>query len=252
MHPTERQSHILRTVLERGKRGIGDLAAELEVSRETIRRDVRPLASQGLVVKLHGAIVAPERLREPPFERRLRAMMEEKLRIAARCAAIIEDGDSLILDTGSTTCYVAQALREHSNLTVVTNSAEIARTLATRNGNRVYMAGGELRGDDGAALGAAAVDFVRQFQVQYGILSIGAIDGAKGLMDAHLLEAEFSRMVIGQAEHVIVVSDHSKFGNRGFVKVCDLEAIDTLITDRQPPPAFLRQLNNADVAVEIA
>lgn len=252
MHPSERQAQILRSVTQRGSIGIGELADELTVSKETVRRDVKPLVSQGLVVKLHGAISVPERLREPPFERRMRANMEEKLRIAARCAAMIEDGDSLMLDTGSTTCYVAQALRERSKLTIVTNSAEIARTLATRNGNRVYMAGGELRGDDGAALGAAAVAFVQQFQVQHAILSISAIDKENGLMDAHLAEAEFSRMVIRQAERTIVAADHTKFGRRGFVRVCDLENIATLVTDTEPPAPFGSQLAAAGVAVEIA
>ena len=143
--------------------------------------------------------------------------------------------------------------------TAYTRLTTIAEPNPETNGVRAYhmyevrdWRGGtpRLRGDDGAALGSSAVDFARQFQVQYGILSIGAIDGDRGLMDAHLQEAEFSRMVIRQAEQVIVASDHSKFGQRGFVKVCDLTAIDTLITDRPPPPAFLRQL--ADVAVEIA
>jgi DeoR family glycerol-3-phosphate regulon repressor len=252
MHPTSRRSHILQAVTRRGTCGIGELAAELTVSEETIRRDVRPLAAEGLVVKLHGAIMAPERLREPPFERRMRDNMAEKLRIAARAAEIIKDGDSLMIDTGSTTCYVAQALREHANLMVVTNSAEIARTLATRNGNRVYFAGGELRGDDGAALGAAAVEFVRQFQAQYAVLSIGAIDKDRGFMDAHLAEAEFSRMVLSQVERKIVVADHSKFGRKGFVKVCDLNGIDTLITDSPPPAYFARYLANAGVSVQIA
>ncbi len=252
MHPTERQSLILKAVMQRGSCAIGELAEELTVSKETIRRDVKPLASQGLVVKVHGAIMVPERLREPPFERRMRDNMEEKLRIAAHCARMIEDGDSLMLDTGSTTCYVARALRERSNLTVVTNSAEIARTLATRNGNRVYMAGGELRGDDGAALGAAAVAFVQQFAVRYAVLSIGAIDRSTGLMDAHLAEAEFSRTVMDRAEHVVVVADHTKFGRKGFVRVCGLDRIDTLITDAPPPAAFARALAEAGVTVEIA
>ncbi len=252
MHPTERQTKILKTVMERGQCGIGDLANALTVSRETIRRDVKPLADEGLVVKVHGAIMVPERLREPPFERRMRANMDGKMRIAERCAAMVRDGESLMLDTGSTTCYVARALVRHRNLTVVTNSAEIAGLLATRNGNRLYMAGGELRGDDGAALGAPAIHFIEQFQVQHAVLSIGAIDKDDGLMDAHLAEAEYSRTVIRQARHRIVVSDHTKFGARGFVKVCGFDEIDTLITDSEPPMGIAKRLAEAGVIVEIA
>jgi len=252
MHPTRRQSEVLKAVMLRGSCGIRELAVEFAVSDETIRRDVKSLVAEGLVVKVHGAVLVPERLREPPFQRRMHAMREEKQRIALAAARTIRDGQSLMVDTGSTTCYVAQALREHSNLTLVTNSAEIARTLATRNGNRVYMAGGELRGDDGAALGSSAVAFVRQFQVQTAILSIGGIDHREGLMDAHLEEAEFSRTVIAQAERTLVVADHTKFGRKGFVKVCEWEAIDELVTDRVVPAPFANQLARAGVAVQTA
>ena len=93
---------------------------------------------------------------------------------------------------------------------------------------------------------------MQQFEVKFAILSIGAIHPNNGLMDAHLVEAEFSRTVMAQAEHTIVVADRSKFGCRGFVKVCAPDLIDTLITDCAPPPPFPERLKEAGVAVEIA
>lgn len=251
LHPTKRQSEILRYVGLHGSYPIGDLASELGVSDETIRRDVRSLADEGLVMKVHGAIVAPDHLREGPFQHRLLENREEKLRIAAYAAGLVGHGESIMLDTGSTTAYVAQNLTTHRNLLAVTNSLEAARSLASKNGNRVYMAGGEIRADDGATFGAAANSFASRFQVDTAFLSITAINERDALMVAELWEAEFSRVVIGQAARVIVVADHSKFGRRALIKVCDFAAIHMLITSAPPPPAVADSLRAAGTEVVV-
>ena len=130
-----------------GQVTINDLAVQLGVSGETVRRHVDPLVKRGLALRVHGGIIAPISTQEAPFHSRL-----AKRRLAKAASELIKDGDSLIIDCGSTTAYVAQALCDHSSLNVVTNSIEIARTLASRNGNRTYVTGGELRPDDAAAL----------------------------------------------------------------------------------------------------
>ncbi|MEQ8665046.1 MAG: DeoR/GlpR family DNA-binding transcription regulator [Rhodospirillales bacterium] len=252
LHPTKRQSEILRAVKLYGTCPVGELARELNVSDETIRRDVRLLVEEGLVIKVHGAIVAPDHLREDPFQLRLQEHRAEKIRIAARAAALVGHGDSVMLDTGSTTAYVAQSLVEHRNLFAVTNSVEVARSLANQNGNRVYMAGGEIRADDGAAFGESANEFASRFQVDKGFLSIAAISGTEGFMDNELWEADYSRVVIRQAAKVIVVADHSKFDRRAFVKVCGFDEVDTLITSELPPTAVRLELDAAGVEVIVA
>ena len=244
-----RQADILRAVTERGACTVVDLAAALDVSGETIRRDIKVMANEGLVRKVHGGVRLPGPNRESGFHQRLRRNAKAKEAIGARAALEVRNGDSLMLDTGSSTAFVAEALHDHRDLLVVTNSADIARTLATRNGNRVYMAGGELRADDGAALGTSAANFVGQFRVRLALLSIAAIDAEDGLMDYHLPEAEFSRVVMERAERTVVLADHSKFGARALVRVAGLKDIDTLITDRAPPAPFGRLLAEADVRV---
>ena len=119
--------------------------------------------------------------------------------IARHVATSIADGDSIMMDTGTTTSILARALLDKRGLTIVTNSSDVARTLATVNGNKVYMAGGELHGDNGAAFGRTAIDFVRHFRVRHAIISIAAIDIATGPMDYHLAEADFARTVLGCA-----------------------------------------------------
>lgn len=147
MGHSKRHGDILRLLEETGTITTAGLAQRLGVSQETVRRDIRPLSETGMVVKLHGAISLPSMIGEAPFERRLRDNADAKRAIARLVAQGIRDGDSVMLDTGTTTSYLARELRLRRRLTVVTNSSDIARTLATVNGNRVHMAGGELRSD---------------------------------------------------------------------------------------------------------
>ncbi len=252
MRPTVRQNEILRLVRAQGACAIGELAAELQVSDETIRRNVKPLVSEGLVEKVHGGIVLPEPFHEPPIQKRMRQQAEAKRRIAAALARRMRDRDSLMIDTGSTTAYLAQALSEHSELVVVTNSSYIAGLLASRNGNRVFLAGGELRAHDAAAFGPEAIAFLRRFEVRHAILSMGGIHAEKGCMYHHLCEADAARAMMAQAERVSVVADHTKFGRASLVKVCDLEEIATLVTDEPPEPRLARRLREAEVEVLVA
>jgi len=244
-----RQSAILKAVTARGSCTVTELARELDVSGETIRRDIRVMAREGLVRKVHGGVSMPDTLRESSFRQRLQENAEAKQSIARLAAQQVKNGDSLMVDTGSTTLYTARELVDHHDLMLITNCTEIARTLAHGNGNRVFLVGGELRGDDGALFGGEAVRFVARFRCRVALLSIGAIDLAGGFMDFHPEEAEFSQAVIAQSSRVIVAADHSKFGRQASVKVCDLSGIDTVITDRPPPPAFATALAEAEVEV---
>lgn len=252
MYPTKHRSEILRAVRLRGSCTIGELAHELDVSAETVRRHVRPLVSDGLVQKVHGGIVLPDALAEPPFNRRMTENAAAKQRIATVAAAQVASGESVMIDSGSTTAYVARALRYHTNLFVVTNGIEIARTLATRNSNRVNMAGGELRADDAATFGPDVLKFVTQFRVQHAILSVGAIDDAMNMMVFHLNEAEVARAYMEQAERTIVVADSSKLGRRGPVKICALDQADLLITDEVPSGPLRERLATAGVKLLVA
>jgi len=246
-----RQSAILKAVTARGSCTVTELARDLEVSGETIRRDIRVMARQGLVRKVHGGVSVPDQLRESSFRQRLLENAEAKQIIARLAAEQVQNGDSLMMDTGSTTAYVARELVDHRDLMLITNCTEIARTLARGSSNRVFLVGGELRGDDGALFGAEAARYVGRYRCRVALLSIGAIDLVGGFMDFHPEEAEFSQAVIAQASRVVVAADHSKFGRQATVKVCDLADVDALITDRAPPPAFAKRLAEAEVEVMV-
>ena len=248
----KRHSAILRILQEEGTCSIADLARRMNVSLETIRRDVKPLTDAGEVLKVHGAVSLPYQFGEAPYERRMRENADAKRAIAMQASRHIQDGDSVMLDTGTTTSYLARELRKRRDLTVVTNSSDVARTLATVNGNTVYMAGGALRGDSGAAFGHAAMDFVSRFQVRHAIISIGALATETGAMDNNLEEAEFGRAVLARGANRMIVSDCSKFGRQGLVKVCDLSDMDVLVTDAAPSGPLAEALEAAGVRVETA
>jgi DeoR family glycerol-3-phosphate regulon repressor len=245
---TKRHGAILDLLKEKGSLSVTSLAEALGVSTETARRDIRALVDAGTAVRVHGAVGLAGQTGEASFERRMRENAAEKRAIARRMATEIADGDSLMLDTGTTTSFLARELLGHRRLTVVTNSSDIARILATVNGNRVFMAGGELRGDSGAALGVSALAFIRAFAVQHAIISAGAVD-ASGVMDFDLQEAEFARTVLECGDRRYVVTDASKFGRRGFIRVAGFDRLAAIVTNAAPPPDVATAIASAGVAV---
>lgn len=248
---SKRDAEILRIVREDGTSSIASLARRLGVSQESIRRDVRPLTQSQQLIKVHGAVTLPYYRGEAPFEKRIRENAPAKRAIARAAARKVSDGDSVMLDTGTTTSLVARELLERNNLTVVTNSSDIARTLAMANDNTVYMAGGKLRGDNGAAFGAQAVEFINSFSVRWSFISIGAIDEQAGAMDYDLEEAQIARAVLARGETSYIVADCSKFERRALVQVCDFAGFDGLVTDGEPPRQIATALAEADCLLEI-
>jgi DeoR family transcriptional regulator, glycerol-3-phosphate regulon repressor len=248
---SKRHIAILAHIRNQGTATVTELAHSLNVSEETIRRDAKLLEGKGEVLKLHGSLALPHLAGEAPFERRLREHSEAKRAIARRAVQFVEDGDSIMIDTGTTTSIFAQELRSKRNLTIVTNSSDIAKTLATVNGNTVYMAGGALKGDNGAAFGPPAVEFFARFRVKHAFISIGALDAKDGPMDADLSEAEIAHMALSRADHRIILSDSSKFGKTALVKVCDFSEINRLITDALPDYELSQVLEQAGVTVNV-
>jgi len=252
MNHSKRHGDILRLVQDEGTISIADLASRLGVSLETVRRDVKPLTRDGSVVKMHGAIGLPSAVGEAPFERRMRENSDAKRLIARSLAATIADGDSVMLDTGTTTSFVARELLGHRRLTVITNSSDIARTLATVNGNKVYMAGGELKSDSGAAFGVSAIEFISRFTVAHAVISTGAVHAAMGVMDYELEEAEFARTVLTRGSRRVVVTDHTKYGKQGLVRVSGFDGFDEIFVDKAPPADIAAVLREANVKVTVA
>ncbi len=250
MLASKRHADILKLLEIDGSMAVSDLAERLGVSLETIRRDIKPLAESGAVLRMHGAVALPSALGEAPFEKRMREMSAAKKKIAECVARTITDGESLMLDTGTTTSFLARELLGHRRLTVITNSSDIARVLASVNGNRVYMAGGEIRPDSGAVFGMSAIEFIARFSVDHAIISAGAVDPS-GILDYALDEAEFARTVLSRGRRKLVVTDSSKFTRAGLIQVCAFGDISELVTDAAPPSEIAEAVRAADARLTI-
>jgi len=250
----QREQEILREVrLAGGSCRIGFLARKLDVSDETIRRNIKTLAANGLVKKVHGGVslVGLVSVVEPPFQRRMDRNTGVKKALAEKVAGMIDNGDSLFLDVGSTMAYVARALQNHQDLYIVTNSITVAHMLTARNNNRVFLAGGELRTLDGAAFGQDALSFIKRFNVQYAIMSVAAINARSGFMLYDIQEADISCAAIKQAQMSIVVADSSKFGIRAPITIQTPQECNILVTDAPPDARIAAMLERNEISLDV-
>jgi DeoR family glycerol-3-phosphate regulon repressor len=251
-HANHREREILEELrLSGGSSRIQFLAERLNVSEETIRRNLKSMEESGLVIKVHGGVHLKGHASEQPLHFRMSENAEAKRMIAAEVAAMIANGDTLFLDVGSTTAFIAVALQKHQNLFVVTNSLSVANALATRNNNRVFFAGGALRSHDGGAFGMEAVNFIRRFTVNHAILSVTAIDAQCGFMLQDMEEAEFARAAARQAASRIIVADASKFGLTAPIIIDEPRTYSTLVTNAPPPDdvGVMLQANDIDLVI---
>lgn len=243
---SKRHEEILNILGSEGTVKVLDLAQRLKVSVETVRRDLRPLSDRGTILKMHGAVGLARSGGEAPFERRMRENANAKQKIARAMAATVRNGETLMIDTGTTTSFFARALAQHERLTVITNSTDIARTLAGRNDSRVLLAGGVMNGDSGAVLGHDAVAFVQRFHVDHAVISAGAI-GVDGVMDFEPDEAVFAREVLSRGERRVVISDSTKFARSALVHVCAVSEVHQLFTETTPEASIAGYLADAGV-----
>lgn len=235
------EAQLLSTVDMRGTISVQELSRIFGVSDQTIRRVSRPLVEKGDLRKVHGALMSNHRASDPPFLARMNLNREAKVAIARAIARIVKDGDSIAIDTGSTSAFVAKALRERNNLSVVTNSAFVASTLAMVPGNNVSMAGTQLRDHDGAAFDRSAFDVIERMRVDYVLLSASMVDPNKGFLVHEQCEVDIASAMLQNASRAIIAVDHSKFltqTRRPSFCQPNLKAGDILVTDQPIPSEF--------------
>ena len=251
-HWSHRETEILDALRRFGSCRTHDLARRLDVSEETIRRNVKRLAERGLVTRMHGGVELRETGTEAPFNHRMQENVEAKEAIATAAALMIRDGESLFLDIGSTAAYVARALRHHRNLFIVTNALSVVNALVGRNDNRVFFAGGELRVTDGSALGDEALRFVQRFNFECAILTASGISAEAGFTLHDPAEATIALEVARKARRRIMVADASKFGHTAPMSGIPADQIDSLVTNAPPPGAIAGFLARHDIRVVVA
>jgi DeoR/GlpR family transcriptional regulator of sugar metabolism len=249
----QRHQAILELLEKNGSLTVAQLVERFEVSDMTVRRDLDTLESKGLLRRVHGgAVNVRGRSYEPSFLLRSAAYRDEKVRIGQMAAALVNDGDSIALDVGTTTLEVARHLNGKHNLTIITPSYQIAGLLAQQPDIRVILTGGILRPGELSLVGDLAQRFLQEFFVDKLFLGIGGIDVDAGLTEFNLEDALVKRVMFGMAKETIVVADASKFGRIAFAVVGPLHTVSRIVTDSALDAATVAQIQKLDIDVLLA
>lgn len=229
-----RQNQILDLAKGVGKVSVEDLATRFDVSPQTIRKDLNDLCDRRFLSRIHGGAILASGVENVGYEARRFISQEQKCRIGRAAAALIANGTSLFINIGTTTEEVAKALDGHDGLLVITNNLHVAAGLYEHPRIEVILAGGTVRRSDGGIMGAATVEFIRQFKVDTAVIGTSAIDADGTLLDFDYREVRVSRAIIENARRVIVVADRLKFERSAPVRIANLDDIDVFVTDRMP------------------
>jgi DeoR family glycerol-3-phosphate regulon repressor len=242
-----RQAEILEIAKAEGRVLVEDLAQRFSVTPQTIRKDLNDLCDGHVLSRIHGGAIFPGGTENVKYEARRSIAAVEKQAIGRAAAGIIPNNASLFINIGTTTEAVGEALLDHHELMVITNNINVANKLRLFPSIEVVIAGGVVRGSDGGIVGEAAVDFIRQFKVDYAVIGVSAIDEDGALLDFDLREVKVAQAIIANARHVILVADSTKFERAAPVRIGHLSQIHTFITDQCPLPSLRTIAEENDV-----
>jgi DeoR family transcriptional regulator of aga operon len=248
----ERRRAILELLTQEGRVLVKDLAPRFGISQVTIRKDLEILHSRGELHRTHGgALPVPTgALLDPSLREKEKLHRKEKQRIGMAAARLVKEGESVILDSGTTATAVARALREFRNLTIITNAVNIAAELAG-TAIEVILTGGVLRENSFSLVGPLAEEALRRLSADICFLGVDGFDVHFGLTTPNLLEANVNRVMLEIAKRTVVVCDSSKFGRRSLSLIAPPSAVHQTITDSRIPKPDLRALEEAGIEVTL-
>lgn len=248
----ERLNGVLGHIAEHGTVDVPQLAARFGVSGATIRRDLRDLHEQGLLVRTHGGAMANELGLELPLRHKASRNHPEKHRIGVTAAGLVSAGDVVGLTGGTTATEVARALADRQDLTVVTNALNIATELVVRPNIRLFVAGGKARHASYELVGPTAEATVSEYHFDVVFIGVDGLTVGEGCTTHDEMEAHTDLAFIQQSRRTVIIADHSKIGRVTFAKICGLSRVHDLVTDAGIEDAALAALRHAGVAVTTA
>lgn len=246
---SSRQRAIIELLEQAGFATIAELSEKFSVTTQTIRRDVNALCVAGALARFHGGVGLPNSTQNEEYTDRRTVLSSAKDDIGRLVRQLIPNRASLFMNIGTTTEAVAQHLQSLDGLRVVTNNLHIADIFSQKDDFEVMVAGGYVRGQDGGVVGEAAIEFLRGFRLDFGIIGISGIDLDGSLLDFDFREVRAAQAIIQNARKVILVADHSKFGRPAMAKAGALDAVDILVTDQPIPSGFEKTVAEAGVQV---
>jgi DeoR family glycerol-3-phosphate regulon repressor len=252
MSAETRHGRILEMLRRRGYAAIDELAVELAVTPQTIRRDLQDLAGEGLLRRHHGGASLPSSIANTDYALRQVENAQEKARIAAAAAARVAEGSSVFLTLGTTVEAVAAALTAKRELRVVTNSTAAARILGAAPGISVHVLGGSFRAANGGLVGAVAAEAAARWRCDLLIKGVGAITPDGWLLDYHEDEVAVARVMMAHARATMLVADHTKFLKTAACVVAPLSSVAMMVTDRRLPRSHAAALRQARAELVVA
>lgn len=241
--PAQRQQQILEYLQSKKSITIRKAAEIFMVSEATVRRDLDELASTGKIERTHGgAVIHTGTGFEWQHAEKMQEMIPEKKRIAIAAKKLIEDGDSLFLDTGTTTYLLAEELKEKKRLTVVTNNLDIAYTTELDATSTMIITGGIRRDGYSSLVGDIAADLVRKLYVDVSFIGADAVSVGNGVFNTNFNEIGIKKSGIESGKRKVLLADSSKFSRKALAKICDLQEFDIIITDSGIDEAQLKIL----------
>ncbi|MDV7145429.1 DeoR/GlpR family DNA-binding transcription regulator [Tropicimonas sp. TH_r6] len=240
MSGNDRLQAILDLLREEDSVETEDLARRFEVTPQTIRRDMAVLVERGLAQRTHGGARRKASTSTIAYEDRRLKHAREKEVIGRVVADMIPNGRSIMLNIGSTTEQVAQALRDHEDLVVMTNNINVVHILRMSRIASLKIAGGSVRPSDGAIIGGDAVAFMDKHKADFAVIGCSSLDADGAILDFDEREVSVARAILRNARKRILVADRSKFDVDASVRICSLEELDVVVTDGQPPESFLQ------------
>ncbi|MBQ9131039.1 MAG: DeoR/GlpR transcriptional regulator [Clostridia bacterium] len=239
MLPIERRNEILQQLMMDGRVVVSELAERYDVTEETIRRDLEKLEADGYAKKTYGGAVRNEGMTgELPYTVRKQTNVSGKKYIAEIIGALIQDGDSLLLDSSTTALFTVKSIFSKRRLTIITNSVEILLDLPQNHDWNIISTGGSYRCESMSFYGGAAEAVAEKYHVDYAILSCKGLDMEKGITDTREPFAHLKNKFFRSARKVILAVDHTKFDKISFVQLGNIDHVDVVVTDREPSEAW--------------
>jgi DeoR family transcriptional regulator, aga operon transcriptional repressor len=246
----ERQKRILSLLSRAGRLSVAEIVEQFSISKATARRDLETLASQGKAKRVHGGVVAVEQAPpELPILQRESEQAGEKQRIGQAAAALVQDGETVFLSSGTTVLEAARALRGRHNLTVITNSLAVVNALAGAEGVAVICLGGMLRNSELSFIGHITEQALAELRADKVLIGTRAISLEHGLTHDYLPETVTDRAILKSAREIIVLADHTKFGRAATVLLAPLESIHIIVTDEQTSDEFISAVEERGIKV---
>ena len=249
---SERHKKILEILQLQGSISVTDLSERLNVSEVTIRKDLTSLETQNKLYRTHGkAIPISPYIGDRHINEKEKQNVQEKRLIGRRAASMLEDNDSILIASGTTILYAAREMVSARNLTVITASVSVSSILSQNKYIDVVQLGGMVRESSVSVVGSFAEDMLSYFNCSKLFMGADGVDLEFGVTTTNMMEANLNRMMMASAQKTVLLVDSSKFGKKGFSKICDLDKIDQIITDDKIPQVYRENLEELGIEVTV-